>query len=251
MESSRLIRKLREERLVKAIEIERVSRAIADSRRNPDFYVSHATLADIEGGSIPSIFKIFSLAVCLKLPYEQLLLVFGVDPRQVEQYAGPEDPAQTNLEQLDLRPQTTRFELHFDRRVNVKETSLLDTDLPETALVPPSLRKRLDPGRFRYALVGLEDDSMKEIIPPGSLVEVDREQNKVETFAWTTLVQRPIYLVLHDLGYSCRWCQQDRNELILLPHPASRFPVTRFRTPSQASVIGRILHAWLALATPQ
>jgi hypothetical protein len=177
-----------------------------------------------------------------------MLLVFGVDPQQVDQYAGPYDRTRTDLEPVDLRPAGTRFELHFDKRLNVKETSLLESDLPESPLVPSSLRKRLDPSRFRYALIGLEDDSMRDIIPAGSLVEVDREQNKVETFAWTTLMQRPIYLVLHELGYSCCWCQQDGNELILLPHPASRYLVRRFKTPSQASVIGRVMHAWLALA---
>lgn len=251
MEPARLIRQLREERFVKAIEIERISRSIAETKKNPDFYVSHATLADIESGSTPSIFKIFSLAVCLRLPYEQLLLVFGVDPQQVDQYSSQQDPARTELEPVDLRAAGSRFELHFDKRLNVKQTNLLEPDLRESPLVPPALRKRLDPTRFRYALVGLEDDSMRDIIPAGSLVEIDREQNKVETFAWATLMQRPIYLVLHDLGYSCGWCQQDGNELILLPHPASRYPVQRFKTPSQATVIGRVMHAWLALASPQ
>ncbi len=248
MEAAKLIRKLREERFVKAIEIERISRSIAESRKNADFYVSHATLADIESGSIPSIYKIFSLAACLKVSYEQLLLVFGVDPQQVDQYTDGYDENRTDLEPVDLRTSSMRFELHFDRRVNVKQTNLLDANLPDTALVPPSLRKRLDPGRFRYALVGLEDDSMRDIIPAGSLVEIDREQNKVETYAWATLLHRPVYFVLHDLGYSCCWCQQDGSELILVPHPASRYPVRRYRTPSQATVIGRVTHAWLAFA---
>jgi hypothetical protein len=39
MEPAKLIRKLREERFVKAIEIERISRSIADVKKNPDFYV--------------------------------------------------------------------------------------------------------------------------------------------------------------------------------------------------------------------
>ena len=116
MEAAAIIRKLREERFIKAIEIERISRAIAQARNNPDFYVSHATLADIEGGSIPSIYKIFSLAVCLRLGYEQLLMIFGVDPQQVAQYVAPEDKARTSLEAPILRPPGARFELQFDRR---------------------------------------------------------------------------------------------------------------------------------------
>src|ERR1700758_5013906 len=109
MEAAAIIRKLREERFIKAIEIERISRAIAEAKKNPDFYVSHATLADIENGSIPSIYKIFSLAVCLRLGYEQMLMVFGVDPQQVEQYVGPQDQNKTTLEPANLRPPGARF----------------------------------------------------------------------------------------------------------------------------------------------
>jgi hypothetical protein len=183
------------------------------------------------------------------MPYEQLLVAFGVDPQQVEQFVGPKDPSKTDLEPANLRQAATRFELHFDKRVNLKKTNLLEQELPESALIPQSLRKRLNPDRFRYALIGVEDESMADIVPAGSLVEVDKEQNTVEIFAWATLRQRPIYLVLHEFGYNCCWCQHEGTELTLLPHPASRYPVRRYRTPGQASIIGRVTYVWLALAS--
>ena len=79
MDSGKWIRELREERFVKSSDIERISRSIADVKGNADFYVSHSTLADIETGSVPSIHKLFSLAACLKVSLEELLLVFGID----------------------------------------------------------------------------------------------------------------------------------------------------------------------------
>ncbi len=247
MEPAKIIRRLREERFVKAIEIERISRSIAEAKKNPDFYVSHATLADVESGSIPSIYKIFSLAVCLKIPYEQVLVIFGVDPQQVIEYREPEDRKKTELEPFNMRQSGSRFTLHFDNRVDLKQTSLLEPGVDELALIPASLRQQMDPSRFRYAIVGLDDDSMDDIIPGGSLVEIDREQCKIEVFAWKSLRERPVYFVLHELGYSCCWCQQDGNVLMLLPHPASRQPVRRYKTPTHASVIGRVVHAWLQL----
>ena len=87
MDSGKWIRELREERFVKPSDIERVSRSIADAKGNPDFYVSHSTLADIEGGSVPSIHKLFSLAVCLKTSLDELLLVFGIDWEEVTHFA--------------------------------------------------------------------------------------------------------------------------------------------------------------------
>jgi len=89
MDSGKWIRELREERFVKSSDIERISRSIADVKGNADFYVSHSTLADIETGSVPSIHKLFSLAACLKVSLEELLLVFGIDVHDVRQHAGP------------------------------------------------------------------------------------------------------------------------------------------------------------------
>ena len=246
MDPAKLIKKLREERSVKAIDIERISRSIADDRRNPEYYIAHATLAGIESGSLPSIYKIFSLAVSLRVPYEQLLLVFGVDPQEVGRYESRPGAETTDLEPVDLRERPLRFELRFDNQVNAKQTNLLAPDPEHWGKMPTSLRKRLDPLRFRYALIGLEDDSLGELLPPGSLVEIDKDQNAVELFNWRTLRERPVYLVWHERGYSCCWCQLDGEDLTLLPHPASRQPVRRYKMPREANVIGRVVHAWLA-----
>ena len=82
------------------------------------------------------------------------------------------------------------------------------------------------------------------MIPPGSVVEIDKEQNTVLVFAWKTLRERPIYFVSHQQGYSCCWCQQEATELTLIPHPVSRQPIQRFRMPRDASIIGRVVNAW-------
>lgn len=79
MDSGRWIRGLREERSVTSGDIERISRSIADVKGNADFYISHSTLCDIEAGSVPSVHKLFSLAGCLKISLDELLLVFGID----------------------------------------------------------------------------------------------------------------------------------------------------------------------------
>jgi len=95
------------------------------------------------------------------------------------------------------------------------------------------------------AVVGLKDDTMGELIPPGSLVEVDVMQNAVQVFDWKTIRERPVYLVWHTDGHSCCWCQLEGKELTLLPYPLSRQSVRRFKVPREASVIGRVINAWL------
>ena len=73
------IRELRERRMVKTREVERITQAIADTKGNPDFYISHSTLAGIEADSIPTIHKLYSLAVALRVTLGELLLPFGID----------------------------------------------------------------------------------------------------------------------------------------------------------------------------
>src|SRR6202142_2761198 len=98
MDSGKWIRELWEKQSVKSPDIERISRSIADSKGNADFYVSHSTLADIETGSVPSIHKLFSLAACLKVSLEELLLVFGIDVNEVRQYGSQVEPGLPRLQ---------------------------------------------------------------------------------------------------------------------------------------------------------
>jgi hypothetical protein len=56
MDSGPWIKQQLAERFIKASDVEHLSRSIADAKGNSDYYVSHATLADIAAGSIPSIY---------------------------------------------------------------------------------------------------------------------------------------------------------------------------------------------------
>jgi len=245
-DSGQIIKNLREERLLKLSDIERLSRSIADAKGNDQYYISHATLLEIEAGSIPGIYKIDSLAILLKIPLIQLLMVFGIDVRETQQSAIAAPARETTLEPTGLMETDVSFRLNFDNRVDPRETNLLPGKPEEWGIAPAALVKRLQPRRFTYAVVGLDDDSMGDIISPGSLIEVDREQNVIQEFFWRTLRERPIYLLWHDDGYSHGWCQQDRNELLLIPHPVSKRSIRRFKL-REAAIIGRIVHAWCSL----
>jgi hypothetical protein len=244
LDSGTWIKQLLEERFIKASDVEFLSRSIADAKRNSDYYVSHASLADIAAGSIPSIYKIFSLAVCLKLPYEKLLFVFGIDPKDAPAYEVAGESPRAELQAVDPRAAGFHFQLEFDQKIDPNRTTLLHPNLVQSGYLPASPHQGLNPQRFRYGLIGLEDRSLGDVMPPGSVVEIDKEQNTVLVFAWKTLRERPIYFIWHQQGYSCCWCQQEATELTLIPHPASGQPIQRFRTPRDASIIGRVVNAW-------
>jgi hypothetical protein len=246
MGSGDWIRKLREERFLRAREIERLSRRIADVTGNPDYYVSHASLADIEAGAVPSIFKLFSLACSLGVSYDELLRVFGVNLREVERFAASPDPSRTALLPSDIEERALPFRLKFSSDLIHQETTLLPPK-PEDWPLPFGLF-HVDAQRYRFALVGAKDDTMGDLIPPGSFVEVDTRQNVAQTFAWRALRERPIYLIWHAHGYTCCWCQQERGELVMVPHPSSDQPVRHVKTPRDATIVGRVVAAWVPFA---
>lgn len=245
MESGKWIRALREERCIKASDIERITRSIADAKGNTDFYISHSSLADIESGSLPSIHKLYSLSVSLRVSLTELLSIFGVD------IAPPSTMREPPLEAPPrFLPQPSfRFQLNFDIQMGTGETRLLNLQARDLASSLPGRPEQFDPTRYRYALIGSEDNSMADLLPPRSLVEIDTTRKTVETFAWRTLLERPIYLVWHPQGHSCGWCQVEGKELSLIPHPVSHQRVRRFKMPNEATVIGRVTGAWLPLAS--
>lgn len=255
MESGKWIRSIREERLVKPSDVERISRNIADRKGNSDFYVSHSTLADIETGSIPSIHKLFSLAICLRVALHDLLLPFGIQPEELAQSRSEFDSISLlqppSVTAAAAGAPTFRFQLNFDVNSSNRETNLLRVSHQELQNLPSFFRARLDPARYRFAVIGLDDDAMSDLLPPKSLVEIDTAQNTVEVFHWQTLRDRPVYLVWHTDGHTCCWCQVDGRDLTMLPHPLSHQPVRRFRMPGQASIVGRVTNAWIPFGPDQ
>jgi len=251
MEPGKWIRALREERMVKPSDVERVTRSIADSKRNADFYVSHSTLADIEAGSIPSIHKLFSLSICLRVPLHEVLLPYGINLEEDQAYQAEPSSEALTLQAAPGRLPAFRFQLNFDTNFSTEETTLLRLQPQSLENLPRFFQARTDPVRFRYAVIGSKDDGMADLLPPRSLVEIDTAQNTVQVFAWRTLRDRPFYLVWHNGGHTCRWCQVDGRELTLLPHPLSRQPVRRFKMPGEATVVGRVTNAWLPFESAQ
>ncbi len=79
MNTGLLSKRLQTEHLPKPAEIERISRSIAKEKGNPEYYISPAAWSQIKRGTTPSIYKLFSLAVCLRMPYERVVQAFGVD----------------------------------------------------------------------------------------------------------------------------------------------------------------------------
>jgi len=72
-----------------------------------------------------------------------------------------------------------------------------------------------------YGVYRTEDYTLVPAHPPGSFVQIDASQRKISAEKWKTEFDRPIYFVELRNGYVCSWCQVDRGQLIVIPHPHS------------------------------
>jgi hypothetical protein len=82
--------------------------------------------------------------------------VFGIDVSESRHLAGQPEPGVRGPLATEGREPGLRFRLNFDAGCNSHETSLLHPqDLTSLASALPN---GIDPTRYRYAVVGLEDD---------------------------------------------------------------------------------------------
>jgi hypothetical protein len=81
------------------------------------------------------------------------------------------------------------------------------------------LLQHLDLRKSMYGFVGLEDFTLLPIIRPGSLVQIDANERKVSNLKWKNEYERPIYFTELRDGYVCSWCEVDRGQLLIIPHP--------------------------------
>src|SRR5690348_1100624 len=125
MESGKVIRELRQERFLRPTDIERMSRAIADTRGNPDFYVPHSTLADIESGAVTGVHKLFSLAMCLRVPFEALMLAYGINADEMSALVPTPGSKASEVQSSEARENICR--LNREGAVDFEETTLFGT----------------------------------------------------------------------------------------------------------------------------
>jgi hypothetical protein len=231
--------------------VERLTSEAVTRANNERYRIRRGRLTEIEEGkAVPDIFEVESLCECYKVTYEAVLQAFGMrlgSPQNVPYSSTESDDTSKPWSFTDAdRP----FSFTFQSKISFDTTRLV-TESAEELGVPAVVRQHLDAGQFRLGIVGLNDDTMDDLVPGGSVVVIDKSHNTVETGDWKTIQERPIYFVWHEQGYSCSWCHLVRDTLFIVPHPTSRQPVMIFKMPRAATIIGRIVHVWPPMILPK
>jgi transcriptional regulator with XRE-family HTH domain len=224
-------------------DVEAKSQQIADERHNREYYLSHAWVTDIENGKFtPSIYKLYSLSAIYHVGYIEVLSCFGLPIGDLDRYRRMIGVPRTHLLGGGVDPESLKVSLpvQFKPEFQLEKTNLLARVVEKWGQIPVGFLQHLDLRKSVYGYIGLEDYTLYPLIRPGSLVQIDVSQRKISGERWKTEFDRPIYFVELRNGYVCSWCQVDRGQLIVIPHPHSEQDVRRFDYPSQAEIVGRV-----------
>ncbi len=237
------LRRLRIRLGITTRDVESLSLRIAEEEKNPEFQISNAWLTQIENSdSVPSIYKLYSLATIYHIKFTDLLFYFGVDLQKVPQHQLLAQLANTHLTQLEVydTEKTVSFPVRFDRSFDLDNTNLLTRIVEIWGEIPIALLQQLDLRHNLYGYIGLQDFTLYPLLRPGSFVQVDQRVRKIQPQRWRTEFDRPIYFVELREGYACSWCELQDGRLLLLPHPLSPCSVRSLDYGKDAEIIGQV-----------
>ena len=243
LQSGELLKDLRNRLGITLREVEEHSKQIAEIENNEEFYISNAWLTQIENKqSTPSIYKLFSLSVVYRTKFTDLLAFYGVDLERITKHQLATPLARTHLTNVEVydEDRTISFPVRFDPGFQPGRTNLLSRMVETWGEVPVSFLQHLDVRHTSYGYIGLEDYTLYPLLRPGSFVQIDDRQKRIQKFPWRTEFDRPIYFVELREGYACAWCDLQGGQLTLVPHPLSQCSIRQFAYPSEAEIVGRV-----------
>jgi transcriptional regulator with XRE-family HTH domain len=237
------MRRVRERLRMRYRDVESASQHIASQYGNNEFLIGLSRLSDIENrGTVPSIFKLYSLCAIYGLEFTTALGWYGIDLEQLPVDAAHFAHDQTRTFDLPVSDRTLiDVPLEIDDEIDLRVTSYFSRYIKRWGKVSITLLNSLDLRRHRYAFIGTDDWSMYPILPPGSFVQIDESKKRVAREGWTNEYERPIYFLEHRSGFQCGWCSYSGGFLLVQPHSASHEVPCIYNYPGEAEIIGQVV----------
>src|SRR5258708_36806639 len=149
------------------------SKTIADAEGNEEFLISSPWLTQIENErtSLPSIYKLFTLASIYGLSYARLLALYGVDVTKIKMFHARIPIAKTHLAQQEADEHgasSLELPVRFDAGLNLSKTNLLSRMIETWGKVPLEFVQHLDLRHRLYGLIGFSDYTLYPLLRPWS-----------------------------------------------------------------------------------
>lgn len=237
------MRRVRERLRLRYRDVESASQRIASQYGNNEFLIGLSRLSDIENkGTVPSLFKLYSLCAIYGLDFATALCWYGIDLGQLPIDATHFGHDQTRT--FDLLPAdraTVNLPVELDESFDLRITTYFSRHIKRWGKVSIALLNTLDLRRHRYAFIGTDDWSMYPILPPGSFVQVDEAKKRIAQEGWANEYERPIYLLEHRNGFQCGWCSYSSGFLLVQGHSASHESPSIYNYPGEAEIVGQVV----------
>jgi len=241
LQPGKTLRQMRERLRLKYRDVEEASQRIATRHKNSEFTIGLSRLADIENkGTVPSVYRLFSLAVIYGTEYSDLLALYGISLEHIASDVSDSQLHVTRPIELTVpKDSFVQLPATFLTMFDPRRTTFVSRQIQEWGRVPLQFLETLELAQNRYAIVGTDDWSMYPLIPPGSFVQVDETKRRIVNTGWDNDYLRPIYfMLLHD-GYRFGWCTERGGTLIIQPHSSAPVPAEVFRYPGEVEVLGQ------------
>lgn len=223
-------------------DVESASVRLAEKHENSEFVISPSRLSDIETkGLVPSIYRLYSLAIIYRQDLRQILSWYGIDLNLATQDINLSLPPKSHRADVLQNALVVEMPVRLDPAFDPRRSTNLGRMVEQWGVVPLSYLAQFTTNKFTYGYVGSEDFTMYPILPPGTFLQVDESKNKVMQGMWRSEYERPIYFVETREGYTCCWCTMKGESVVLQPHPLSPVSVRILKHPQQAEVIGQVV----------
>jgi hypothetical protein len=100
-----------------------------------------------------------------------------------------------------------------------------------------------------YVIIGLTDYMMWPLLPPGSLLRLNKKMRTIDDRRWTEF-DRPIYLIEYRTKFYCCHAQRKGQTLMLISHAESPCPPSVPVPSNEARVRGQLTPVFRPLAMP-
>ena len=179
------LRTLREQLGLTMRDVEIASSRLAAKHGSDDFGLALSRLSDIETkGIVPSIYRLYSLAVIYRRDLREILSWYGIDLNEAANDVGVAEPRRSHRTELLQSATAIRVPVRMDPGFDLRRTANLGRMIEQWGLVPMAFLAQFANRNYTYGYVGTEDFTMYPILLPGSFVQVDESRNKVASGMW-------------------------------------------------------------------
>lgn len=248
LEAGARLRKSREDLGMKFRDVESASQKIAERHnKNQEFVILISRLSDIEShGTLPSIFRLYSLCCIYRLRLNEVLSWFGIQVDSMAADAAMVKIGKTHVVDFDITGTESMVPISLNPGLDLRQTMFLTSVIQRWGRMPLALVGGVDPRHYHYGFMGSEDSSMNPAVPPGSLLVIDHTKRRIQTSGWESAAQRPIYFLQHKTGCYCRWVSIQGNTMSLIPDPSSDAPALNFPV-DEVDILGQVVGLAMSL----